>query len=803
MVFDEGPSVLNVIPDQEVFMRKFGIGQAVRRVEDRRFTTGTGQYVGDLLFPRQCYGVAVLSTHAHAEIKSVDVTAAKAAPGVVCVLTGADVISDGIGGIRPFFMPDAWGGPKGFGTNRPILLAGRVRCLGDRIAFVVAETETQARDAAELVVVEYEPLPILTDVEEAAQPQAPKIWEECPNGNIAVTIRFGDKAATDAAFAKAKYVASVRLLNNRITGSPIEPRCSIGVYEAGSGRYTLHTTTQDPHGLRTILAADVLHVPETRVKVLSPDVGGGFGTKGFIYPDDALVLWAARRCGRPVKWTATRAESLMLDTHARDQVVYGDLALDENGKFLAIRSAAYQALGAWYWGAATAPLFWSTMFVPSLYDVQTVDISTNAVFTNTAPTSVYRGAGRPEAIYLIERLIERAAQISGIDRVELRRRNLIKPESLPYHTPTHHTYDSGEFEMVMDKCMALADWDGFPARRRDSERRGKLRGRGITPYIELAGVMNERMELRFDPGGTVSIISGSHSHGQGHETAFAQLVSEWLGVPFESVSFIQGDTEKMAFGRGAFAARSSLVCSNALRVAADVVIARGKEMAGALMEAAPADIEFNAGTFTVIGTDKQMSIADVAHAFFIPVGPVVKLGLGLDGVGTWSGAPGGAPNYPNGCQVCEVEVDPETGSIRIDRFVAVDDLGMIINPMICEGQIHGAIAQGVGQALFENIVYEKESGQLLTGSFMDYGMPRADDFPPIVSEMVEIPCTTNPLGIKGIGEAGTIGAPPTIVNAVLDALSAFGIDHIDMPLTPARIWQVANGHAKANGKLKG
>jgi carbon-monoxide dehydrogenase large subunit len=777
-------------------MTKFGIGQAVRRVEDQRFTTGSGQYVGDVELARQCYGVAVLSPHAHAAIKSIDVRTAKAAPGVVCVLTGADAATDNIGGIPPFFMPKAWGGPKGFPTTRPVLLADRVRCAGDHVAFVVAETEAQARDAAELVVVDYEPLPALVDAEQTAKPHAPKIWQDCPNGNIGVTITFGDKAATDAAFAAAKYVASVRLINNRVTANPIEPRCALGAYDAAAGKYTLYTTSQDPHSVRTALSASGLHVPETKIRVISPDVGGGFGVKANIYPDDVLVLWAAKRCGRPVKWTATRSESLLCDNHARDQVVYGELALDANGTFLAIRSTAYQALGAYWWGAATAPLFWSLMFIPSLYDVQTIDIRTSAVFTNTAPTSVYRGAGRPEAIYLIERLVERAAQVTGIDRVELRRRNLIKPDAMPYHTPTHHSYDSGEFEKMMDRCLALSDWRGFAARRKESERQGKLRGRAVTPYIELGGVLNECMELRFDPGGAVTIIAGTHSHGQGHATAFAQLVAEWLGVPFEAINYIQGDTDKVTFGRGTYAARSSLVGGNALRVAADSLIARGKEMAGALMEAAPADIEFKAGTYTVAGTDRRMSIGEVARGFFAPMGPVLKLGLGLDGVGTWSGRPGGAPNYPNGCQVCEVEVDPETGTIRIDRFAAVDDLGTVINPSICEGQIHGGIAQGVGQALLEGIVYDGQSGQLLTGSFLDYGMPRATDFPLIQSELVEIPATTNPLGIKAIGEAGTIAAPPTIVNAVLDALQGCGVEHIDMPLTPSRVWHAAHAAQK-------
>lgn len=778
-------------------MTKFGIGQAVRRVEDQRFTTGTGRYVCDIVLPRQCYGALVLSPHAHANIKNINITKAKTAPGVLCILTGADCDADKIGGIPPAFMPEHWGGPKAYGTMRPVLVSDRVRCVGDRVAFVVAETESQAKDAAELVEIEYETLPSLVDVEKASSEQAFKIWQDCPNGNIAASIAFGDKAATDAAFARAAHTVSVRLVNNRITANAIEPRCAIGVFDAADSKYTLHTTSQDPHGVRTVLASSVLRVPETKVHVISPDVGGGFGIKANIYPDDVIVLLASKRCGRPVKWTATRSESLMMDTHARDQVIYGELALSADGKFLAIRATGYQALGAYWWAAITAPLFFSLMLVPSVYDVQTIDLSTRAVFTNTAPTSVYRGAGRPEAIYFIERLIDRAAEITGIDRVELRRRNMIKPQAMPYHTPTHQNYDSGEFEKLMDACLLLSDWDGFSKRKTESERCGKLRGRAVTPYIELAGVFNDRMEIRFDPGGMVTIIAGTHSHGQGHATAFAQLVAEWLDVPFEAISFIQGDTEKVTYGRGTFAARSSMVGGNALRAAADTVIARGKEMAGALMEAATSDVEFAGGSYAVVGTDKRMAITDVARAFFAPAGPVLKLGLGLDGTGSYAGVPGGAPNYPNGCQVCEVEVDPDTGTVRIDRFAAVDDLGMIINPMIVEGQIHGEIAQGVGQALFENILYEQDSGQLVTGSFQDYGMPRADDFPSFASEMVEIPCKTNPLGIKGIAKSGTIGAPPTVVNAVIDALSGRGVKHLDMPLTPARVWAAANGtHSK-------
>jgi carbon-monoxide dehydrogenase large subunit len=616
-----------------------------------------------------------------------------------------------------------------------------------------------------------------------------QIWPDCPNGNIGVTLTFGDKAATARTFEQADHVVCLRLENNRITANALEPRCVVGTYNAAAGKYTLYSTSQNPHGLRSALSKAILDIPETKIHVVAPDVGGGFGMKSNIYPDDVLVLWASRRVGRPVKWTATRSESLLLDAQARDQVVYGELALDKHGRIYAIRARGYQALGAYWYAAITAPLFFSMTLIPSLYDVRLVDLTTHAVFTNTAPTSVYRGAGRPEATYLIERLIDKAADVLGIDPVEMRRRNLIKSSSLPYQTPTNHTYDSGEFELMMDRCLDLADWQGFEARLKKSAQGGKLRGRAVTPYIELGGVFNDRMELRFDASGQVTIIAGTHSHGQGHETTFAQLISEWLGVPFESIQYIQGDTARVGFGRGTFAGGSSRVGGAALGIAADAIIVKAKEMASLLMEAAANDIEFKGGKFTVAGTDKSMAITEVAKAFFAPVGPVQKFGIGLDAAGTYSGAPGGAPNYPNGCQVCEVEVDPETGRLHIDRFAAVDDLGLVINPMICEGQIHGGVAQGLGQALFEAIVYDPESGQLLSGSFQDYAMPRAEDIPDIASELAEIPARTNPLGIKGIGESGTIGAPPTLVNAVLDALGPLGVQHLYMPLTPARIWE--------------
>lgn len=769
-------------------MNKFGIGQPARRVEDQRFLTGKGNYVDDIILPRQAYGALVLSPHAHAKIISIDTSRAASAPGVICVLTGADAVADKIGGLPPYFLPVAWGGPPAFSTIRPILVDKLVRCVGDRVAYVVAETQAQARDAADLISVEYEVLPCIVDLEQAAQGDAIKVWEECPNGNVSVRLQFGDVEATAAAFGSAKHKVSMRIENNRVTANSMEPRSANGHYDSGTMSYTLYTTSQDPHSVRHSLAEQIFNLPETSFRVISPDVGGGFGMKSNIYPDDALVLWASRRCDRPVKWTATRSESLLLDTQAREQIVSAELALDENGKIVGLRTSALQAMGAYFSAAMTAPMFFSLFFITSVYDIQTIDISTAGVFTHTPPVSVYRGAGRPEAIYLMERLIEKASRETGIDVVEIRRRNLIPQDALPYHTVTHQNYDSGDFKGMLEKCLANADWDNYAAREAASKTQGRLRGRSVTPYIELGGVFNDRMEIRFDSGGTVSIFAGTHSHGQGHATAFSQLVSDWLGVPFESIRYVQGDTQQVSFGRGTFAARSSMVGGSALRDAADKVIARGKLMAAAILEASDQDITFDAGLFRVAGTDKALPITAVAKAFFAPAGPVLKFGIGLEASGSYSGVPGGAPNYPNGCQVCEVEIDPDTGALFIDRFTVVDDLGMIINPMICEGQIHGAIAQGVGQAVHEKVIFDSQSGQVLSGSLMDYGLPRAVHFPMFNSELVEIPAKTNPLGIKGIGESGTVGAPAAIVNAVLDALRPYGVADISMPLTPQTLW---------------
>jgi carbon-monoxide dehydrogenase large subunit len=772
---------------------KFGIGQPVRRVEDQRFITGSGNYVDDIVLPRECYGVVVMSPHAHARIKTIDTSKAAAAEGVLCVLTAKDAAADGIGTLmNP--MPEDVGGPKGYRARRPLLALDKVRAVGDRVAFVVAESLRQAQEAAELVAVDYEPLPAVTAVEDAVKPGAPAVWDDNP-GNIAFMIAFGNKEATDVAFAKARHTISLRLENNRLSANSIEPRAAIGEYNAADDAYTLYATSQNPHGNRTQLATNVLKIPETRLRVISPDVGGGFGMKCGGYPEDGLVLWAARRVGRPVKWTSTRAEALLGDTHGRDQVVRGELALDEKGKILGLRVDSKHAVGSHTFGSTMVNIFYTIKLAPGVYDIPALHAVGKGVFTNTGPVHPYRGAGRPEATYLIERLLDRAAAVTGLDPVEIRRRNFIAPSQMPHKTGTNTTYDSGDFAHVMDECLKLADWNGFGKRAAASKKAGKLRGRGLCYFLEEASTFNDRMVLRFDPSGMVTIVAGTHSHGQGHATVYAQMVSEWLGVPFENIRFVQGDTDAVPFGRGTYASRSMQVGGNALKKAADSIIDKAKPMAAHLMEAAVGDVEFKDGRFSIVGTDRSMAMTDVAKAFYRPAHLPPQFDVGLEAAGSFSSEP---PNYPNGCHVCEVEVDPDSGAVAVVRYVAVDDVGRVINHLLCEGQVHGGVAQGVGQALMEAVVYDS-SGQLVTGSFQDYCMPRADDLPELVSELVEIPSTTNPLGVKAAGEAGATGAPPAVISAILDALRPLGVEHIDMPATPSRVW-AAIQRAKANGR---
>ena len=775
-------------------MAKFGIGQAVRRVEDARFLTGAGRYVDDISLPGMCHGVVLLSPHAHARIKKVDTSKAKAAPGVLLVLTGADVAADHLGGFTAAMMPEDLGAPKGHRIHQQLLQSDKARFVGDRVAFVVAETQAQARDAAELIDVDYETLPAVALVEDAAKDGAPKVWDDNPNGNVAFMLMFGDQAATDAAFAKAKHHVKLRMENNRITPVSMEPRTAIGDYNAADDAYTLYTSSQNPHGVRMEIA-HIFHVNENQVRVVAPDVGGGFGLKGGAFPDDALVMWASKKLRRPVKWVATRSESMMNDHTGRDLVSYGELALDEKGKILAIRSQSLFQIGAYFVGPGMVSGLFSLRFIPEAYDVQTMHIVCKGLFTNTPQAGPYRGAGRPEAAYFTERMIEHAAKQIGMDVAEIRRVNLIPPSKFPYNTPTFYTYDSGEFVRLLDKCVDMVDWKGYEKRRRASEKDGKLRGRSVCYYIEFGGIFNDRMDIRFDPGGTVTVFAGTHSHGQGHATVFAQLVHEFLGVPFEQIRYVQGDTAQVQFGRGTYGARTAVVGGSALKRAADQIIDKAKPMAAAMMEADAGDIEFSEGTFKVAGTDKAIPLTEVAKASFAPMGPMTKFGIGLEGSGSHSPEP---PSHPNGAHAVEVEIDPETGVVTVDKYVMVDDLGQVLNPMIVNGQQHGGVAQGIGQALYEHAVYDKTSAQLVTGSFMDYVMPRADMLPDFEIALEEVPCLTNPIGVKGIGESGTIGAPPVVINAVIDALSPLGIDRIDMPATPGRVWaaiQAAKGKA--------
>ncbi len=769
-------------------MAKFGIGQAVRRVEDQRFLTGQGHYVDDIVLPAMVHGVNLLSPHAHAKIKSIDTAKAKAAPGVLLVLTGAEVVAEKLGALTSHLMPEDFGAPKGHRTFQPLVVSDRVRHVGDRVAFVVAETLAQARDAAELIEVDYEPLTALVNIEDAAKPDAVKVWDDNPQGNNAFRLMFGSAEATDAAFAKAKHVVKLRVENNRLSPVSMEPRVAIGDYNAATDETTLYSASQNPHGARQEIS-HVFHIPENAVRVVSPDVGGGFGLKGGFFPDDALVVWAARKLRRPVKWVATRSESMMNDHHGREMVYYGELALDEHGKIVGLRSKSLFQMGAYFVGAALAAGAFSIRFIPAAYDIPAMHLMTQGVFTNTSQSGPYRGAGRPEAAYFMERLIEHAARQIGIDRAEIRRRNLIPENKLPYTTPTHFVYDSGEFVRLMDQCMATADWKGYAARERHSKKQGLLRGRSVCFYIEFGGIFNDRMDMQFDPSGSLTIYGGTHSHGQGHATVFPQIAHEMLGVPYDSIRYVQGDTAQVQFGRGTYGARCSMVVGgNALKAAAEAMIEKAKKLAAAMLEADAADLEFKEGNFRVAGTDKIIALVDVAKASYAPMGPITgKFGIGLDAERQPS-APT-PPSHPNGAHVCELEVDPETGEVHVDRYYVVDDLGRIINPMIVRGQQMGGVVQGIGQALMEHQVYDRQSGQLLTGSFQDYAMPHASAMPNVECALEEIPCKTNPLGVKGIGESGTIGAPPTVINAVIDALRPLGVEQIDMPATPLRVWE--------------
>jgi aerobic carbon-monoxide dehydrogenase large subunit len=776
-----------------------GIGAAVRRVEDARYLLGRGRYVADISLPGELHCVLVRSPHAHAAIRAIDVVPALARPGVIAAFTGADMAADNVGPMRAFWVIRSADGRSMAEPPRFALARERVRHVGEPVAAVFAENLLEAMDAAESVVVDYAPLSAVTGSREALEAGAPQLHANAP-GNVCFRWERGDAAAVERAFAGAAHVTALELVNNRLVGAAIEPRAVVAVPDPATSRLTIHDSTQTPHLVRRFLAEE-LGLGESDLRVIAPDVGGGFGYKGKHYPEETIVAWAARRLRRPVKWAATRAESFLADNQARDHLTRAKLALDGEGRFLALRVQTLANLGAYVstFGAAIPSAIYSSLLAGP-YRTPGIHVTVTGVLTNTVPTDAYRGAGRPEACYVLERLADRAARDLEIDRAEIRRRNLIPRTAMPYKTPIGPTYDSGDFPAVLERALALADYRGFAGRQRAAAP-GRLRGIGIACYVESSGVAPSRFAgalgarvglfesavIRVRPDGGVQAMLGTHSHGQGHETTFAQIIASRLGVPLAKVEIVEGDTDLVAFGTGTFGSRSIAVGGSALDRAAMKIIAKGKAIAAHLLEAAAADVEFAAGRFSVAGTDRRVDFASVARAAHVPHDyPLETLEPGLEESAFYD-----PPNFAfsNGVHVAEVEIDRDTGSVHVVSYWAVDDLGTVINPMIVEGQIQGGVAQGVGQALTEHCAYDAD-GQLLSGSFMDYALPRADDVPQVVSEFDESqPCTHNPLGAKGCGEAGSIAAPAAIVNAVLDALALLGITDVAMPLTSERVWR--------------
>ena len=779
-----------------------GIGAAPRRKEDLRFLTGRGNYVADIKRADMVAGVFVRSPHAHAVLRGIDKTAALASPGVVAILTGDDAAADGLG-----TLPCGWAIKNGDGTPMkeppfPVLAQGKVRFVGDMVAFVMAETSEQARQGADLLAVDYEVLPAVVGVLDAVQPDAAQLFEDVP-GNLCCDWELGDKAAVDIAFGKAAHIARLSLVNNRLIGNPMEPRAAIGEYNSGTGQHTLHTTSQFPHVVRWLMSALVLKVPEHKMRVVAPDVGGGFGVKQFLYGEEVVVAWAAKKVGRPVKWVADRTESFVSDRQGRDHVTEAELALDENGKFLALKVMTLANMGGYL--STFGPNIPTNLYAPLLggvYTTPAIYCNVKVLFTNTVPVDAYRGAGRPEATFVVERIVDVAASEMGIDRVELRRRNMIPKSAYPYQTPVLVEYDSGDPEGCLDEALVTANVAGFAARRAASARKGRFRGLGYSTYVEACGLapsrfagrlgarggLYESATVRVHPTGHITVLIGTHSHGQGHETTFAQIVSEKLGVAFENVDIVFGDTDRVQFGMGTYGSRSLVVGGAALSKASDKVILKGRKIAAHLLEAGEQDIHFEAGVFSVVGTDRKRTFEEIAGAAYVPHDyPLEVLEPGLEEQAYYDPV---NFTYPGGCHIAEVEIDPETGVVTLENYTGVDDVGTVINPMIVEGQLHGGIVQGVGQALFESAVYDETSGQLLSGSLMDYCMPRADSIPPMTVKTHSTLCTHTPMGVKGCGEVGTIGSPAAVMNAVVDALAHLGVSHVDMPATPNRIWRV-------------
>ncbi len=785
-------------------MTATGIGAPVRRKEDQRFITGKGQYTDDITRPGQAWAVFVRSPHAHAALKKVDVSGALASPGCIGAFTGEDVAKDKVGNLICGWMILSKDGSQMKMGPHPVLAQGKVRYVGDHVAVVIAETLAQARDAAEKVTVDYEVLPAAVDPATTQSAGQPQIHSEAPS-NTVYQWHLGDKAKVDAAFAAAKHVTKIELTNNRLIPNAIEPRAAIGEYDSGQESFTLWTTSQNPHVARLVLAAFIGIAPEHKLRVIAPDVGGGFGSKIFIYAEETVCLWASRKVGRPVKWVADRTESFLADAHGRDHVTTAELAVDASGKILALRASTKANLGGYLSTfASSVPTYLYAPLLSGQYDIPAIYCEVDGVYTNTAPVDAYRGAGRPEATFVVERLVEVAARETGRDPAEFRRQNFIK--SFPHQTPVIMAYDAGDYAACLDKALELADYKGLAARKAASTKNGKKRGLGFSAYIEACGIapsqavgslgagvgLWESAEVRVNPTGSVEVLTGSHSHGQGHETTFAQLVSQRLGIPIEQVTVVHGDTDKVQFGMGTYGSRSGAVGMSAIYQAIDKVIVKAKKVAGFVLEVPEPTVDFKDGIFSSTATNKTLTFPEVALQAYIAhkfsgqqLEPGLKEGAFFDPTNF---------TFPSGVHICEVELDPETGATTIERWTAVDDFGTLVNPMIVEGQVHGGIAQGVGQALLEGAVYNKE-GQLLTASYMDYCMPRAGDLPSYQVAMVSTPCPSNPLGIKGCGEAGAIAAPAAVINAITDAL---GHEQIVMPATPSAVWRAAQ---KAPAKM--
>jgi len=782
-----------------------GIGASSKRREDIRFLTGEGNYTDDINLHGQAHVFFLRSDIAHGVLNSVDTSAAEGMPGVVKIFTGADFAE--VGSIPcGWQVTDKHGAPMQE-PRHPVLAEGKVRHVGEPIAAVVAETLSQARDAAEAIVVDITDLPAVVDMKQAVQEDAPKVHDDLTS-NLCYDWGFVEenKAAVDKAFDEAAHVTTLELVNNRLVANPMEPRVAVGDYARGTGDHTLYTTSQNPHVIRLLMGAFVLGIPEHKLRVVAPDVGGGFGTKIFHYQEEAFCTFAAKACNRPVKWTSSRSEAFMSDAHGRDHVTKIQMALDADNNFTALRTDTYANMGAYLSTfAPSVPTWLHGTLMAGNYKTPLIYVNVKAVFTNTVPVDAYRGAGRPEATYQLERLVDKCAHELGVDPIALRRQNFIT--EFPYATPVAVEYDTGDYVATMDKLEEIADFAGFDARRKESEAKGKLRGFGVNCYIEACGIapsnlvgqlgaragLYESATVRVNATGGLVVMTGSHSHGQGHETAFPQVIAEMIGIPEEMVEIVHGDTANTPMGMGTYGSRSLAVGGSAMVRATEKIIAKATKIASHLLEASEGDIELKDGAFTVAGTDKSVAWGDVTLAAYVPHNyPLEDIEPGLEETAFYDPS---NFTYPSGAYACEVELDPETGHVTIDRFAAADDFGNIVNPMIVSGQVHGGIAQGIGQALMENCAYDSD-GQLLSASYMDYAMPRASDLPfYTVDHSCQTPCTHNPLGVKGCGEAGSIGSPPAVVNAVLDAMRSGGKDvgHIDMPVTPARVWAAMNG----------